>query len=228
MNDRLQTRIRELNKQGYGALNLSETGATLIREKQPKHWLHIILVLITGGLWIIPYIYLLGKSRTKIYLEIVGAGLLKERREGGGGKWLFAAYGIAMAAFVSLGITAYLANPLLMRLNASIETPDRTPTEEACGAMSAADFIVDEIENDLYSAQRIPLTRVESLKTAENRIRDLIPQVEGDFKVYMETQASNLSQAYADLRESAAPGSKPGIDEYMKVYNTSHLGFCRD
>ena len=229
MHDRLKQRIAELNREGFGALNATDTTATLIKEKQPKHWLHIILVLLTGGLWLLPYIFIIGKSRVKIHLEIQAAGLLKERREGGGLKPVFITLGIMFLAYFLAGILAFIVSPWL-GWGASVLQNNRQPSaiDQACSAMEASDFIMDEIEDDLYGGKRISVARINALIPTQERIRSLIPSVEGDFQVYMSTQADNISQAFNDLKESAAPGAKPGVDAYMKVYNTDNLKFCKE
>ena len=229
VHDRLNNRIAELNRQGFGALNSTETSATLIKEKQPKHWLHLIAVLLTAGLWLFPYVYIIGKSRVKIYLEIEGAGLLRESREGGGVGALLLTWAVMFGAYIVLGVLAFLALPWLS-WGASVAVNNSQPNaaEEACSAMNAADFIMDEIENDLYGGKRISVARINALIPTEERIRALLLSVEGDFQSYMSTQADNISRAFDDLKESAAPGSKPGVDDYMKVFNTDHLKYCQD
>ena len=229
MHDRLRTRILELNKQGFGALNSSDMTATLIKEKQPKHWLHLIAVVLTVGLWLFPYVYIIGKSRVKIHLEVEAAGLLRERREGGGMKAVLITYGALLGAYVVLGILAGAALPWLSWGNSVLRNSiEPSAVEQACSAMAAADFIMDEIENDLYGGKRISVPRINALIPTQEAIRGLIPSVEGEFQAYMSIQADNISEAFADLKESAAPGSKPGVDAYMKVFNTDHLKFCKD
>ena len=229
MHDRLKTRILELNKQGFGALNSSDTTATLIKERQPRHWLHLVAVLVSAGLWLFPYVYIIGKSRVKIHLEVEAAGLLRERREGGGMKAVLITYGALLGAYVIVGLLAAAALPWLSWGNSVLQnSTEPSSIDQACSAMEASDFIMDEIEDDLYGGKRISVARINALIPTQERIRSLIPSVEGDFQVYMSTQADNIAQAFSDLKESAAPGAKVGVDAYMKVYNTDHLKFCKE
>ena len=106
---KIDIRVRELEVKGFGVLERSETSATLVKNKKVKHWLHILLTLVTGW-WLIVYLWILGNRNTRIELEIEGMDVLRESKSNNkSGRFLaVGAVGLLTLAFIGAAISPFL------------------------------------------------------------------------------------------------------------------------
>lgn len=106
---KIDIRIRELEAKGFGTLERSEMAASLVKNKKIKHWLHILLTLLTGW-WLLIYLWILANRNARIDLAIEGVDILRETKSNN----KFAKYlTVGAVGFLALGILSVVISPLV-------------------------------------------------------------------------------------------------------------------
>lgn len=136
---KIDIRIRDLEAKGFSILDRSETSAVLVKNKKVKHWLHILLTILTSGWWLIGYLWILGNRNTRIDLEIEGLDVLRESKSNNkSGRYLaIGAVGLLTLAFIGAVISPFLPesdNPVLR----SSSTPSQQTSAPSSGGTAAS------------------------------------------------------------------------------------------
>ena len=135
---KIDIRIRDLEAKGFSILERSETSAALIKNKKVKHWLHILLTIITSGWWLIGYLWILGNRNTRIDIEIEGVNVLRESKSNNkSGRYLVVgALGLLTIASIGAVISPFLpeSDDPVPR---SSSTPSQQPSAPSSGGTAA-------------------------------------------------------------------------------------------
>jgi hypothetical protein len=74
--DNLNAEIARLTGQGFKVESRTERQATLSRRKPFTVWLHVLLTIVTGGLWLFVVLVLLTRKPERVTVTVDGAGRL--------------------------------------------------------------------------------------------------------------------------------------------------------
>lgn len=218
---KIDIRVRELEAKGHSVLERTETSATLVRDAKVKHWLHILLIFLSTGLWIPVYLWRLGSVNSKVHLEMEGLDSLRERKSGNRSK-LFATLGFLPI----LGLT-FFGSGLPSAPNVTSPSSLSSSTQEldrACQAMKTADLILATIGKQYYEGRAVSPAQLDSLKSAEEGINNSYQATDGAFYSYMVGQANNLYLVRINLAAKNFAVAEMAIDAYLD--NDRYTQFC--
>ena len=218
---KIDIRIRDLEAKGHSVLEKTETSATLVRDGKVKHWLHILLLVLTSTLWLPFYLWRLGGVNSKVQLEIEGMDVLKEKKIGNKSK-LFAVLGIV--PFVALSIFGSTLPPVSGGSSSSSYDGSTAELDKACRAMKTADLTLATVGKRYYDGKVVSPAQLDSLQSAEEGINNTYQATSGAFYSYMVGQANNLYLVRINLAARDFAVAEMAIDAYLD--NDRYTQFC--
>ena len=218
---KIDIRIRDLEAKGHSVLEKTETSATLVRDGKVKHWLHILLVLSSGLLWLPFYLWRLGSVNSRVQLEVEGMDVLREKKIGNKSK-LFAVLG--MIPLVALSIFGSTLPPTSGGNSSNSFAGSTAELDKACRAMKTADITLATVGRRYYDGKVVSPAQLDSLQTAEEGINSAYQATSGAFYSYMVGQANNLYLVRINLAARDFAVAEMAIDAYLD--NDRYTQFC--
>ena len=218
---KIDIRIRDLEAKGHSVLEKTETSATLVRDGKVKHWLHILLVLLSGLLWLPFYLWRLGSVNSRVQLEVEGMDVLREKKIGNKSK-LFAVLG--MIPLVALSIFGSTLPPTSGGNSSSSFAGSTAELDKACRAMKTADITLATVGKRYYDGKVVSPAQLDSLQAAEEGINNTYQATSGAFYSYMVGQANNLYLVRINLAARDFAVAEMAIDAYLD--NDRYTQFC--
>ena len=218
---KIDIRVRDLEAKGYSVLEKTEISATLVRDGNVKHWLHILLVLLSGLLWLPFYLWRLGSVNSRVQLEVEGMDVLREKKIGNKSK-LFAVLG--MIPLVALSIFGSTLPPTSGGNSSSSFAGSNAELDKACRAMKTADITLATVGKRYYDGKVVSPSQLDSLQTADEGINNTYQVTSGAFYSYMVGQANNLYLVRINLAARDFAVAEMAIDAYLD--NDRYTQFC--